>query len=127
MLKCINPKKTWEYHPANMEDTIFEYKALTGASVISSMGADALFNHMIDSCVLSITNIELEVRKRDEKGRFTKNADGEYETEMLQFELFEPKSYPEIKLSQVLPSTICNALGSAIWEVSKISKVESGE
>lgn len=126
MLKSIDPKQTFEFNPAGLTDTVFTFHAMSGARISTSMGADALFDCMIDTCVISVSNIEVSVYKRDDQGNPIKEDEG-YVYENVQFELFEPKKYPEVKLSQVLPTTICNTLGSLIWEISKITKVELGE
>lgn len=121
MLKSINPKTEYTYAIVGQEETVITYTAQSGAAMYAFSG-DLLFNHMIDTCVTKITEIaidmEVEVGTKEEP---------KTEVQCVEFKEFIPSEHKEVKLSKILPTAICNSLATRIWNISQISKVESGE
>ena len=120
MLKSIDPNEIYEFSPAGAEDTVISFHAMSG-SAMSGVTGDVLFDIMIDRCVTTILNINVKVIV--EKA----SEDKEAVWERVDFCEFIPKEHPEVNVHDILPSTVCNALGSKIWAVSHLSKTESGE
>ncbi len=116
MLKLISKDTTAEWISPDDDTVIAIVKPFTGAH--NAFTIDTLSNLAIDECILSLTNVAVEIEKR---------VDGEMVTELVEFEKFIPKEHPRVKLHKVLPHPMATGIFNVIWGISTLSKVESGE
>ena len=128
MLKCYNPKQEWTYESPLAPGTIFHYRANTGPMIWDNF-AD-LMVQVVNSCVTKVENIEVswtETKLDDPDDPKSERTEVEVTKVFTPEDPFYPAKFPSLKLSALIPQSICTPLMWAIWSKTTLSKRESGE
>lgn len=104
MLRTIDPDHLHEWSSTAAPDTVFYFRPLTGMLIYTDM--DELTAHMINKCVVKITNIEIGG---------------------VEYPMWEKDPKNPVDLYKILPYQIVMPLQGKIWSASRLSEVELGE
>lgn len=120
MLKCFDPKQTWEFESPVAKGTVFTYRAMSGP--IMYQGFESVSKTALNKFVEKVTNIELIVGVEE-------MVDGKPVMKEVwqEFDEFIPAVHPEVNLAAQLPFQVATALFDAIWSKSSLTKQEAGE
>lgn len=127
IFKSLDPnrRETWvsPQHP----DTVFTVRAFTGVHM--AFTSDSVMNQALNECVVQVTNFAAYVPVVGADGKPYRDKEGKLtgETRLVEFEVFNPSEHPTVRMSKVLGHTMSTGIFNLIWDMTTLSREESGE
>lgn len=118
MFKSIDPNHTETWSSPQHPDTVFTVRAFTGVHM--AFTSNSIMNQALDECVTEVSNFAVYLPVLDTEGE-------KIGTELKEFDVFKPSEHPAVKMSKILGHTMATRVFNLIWDMTTLSKEESGE